>query len=68
MAVPEKAQIINQMKGFFQEVAAEKNKIVWPTRELLTQSTTTVMIIIVVLSVYLGAADILLRFLFKFIE
>ena len=45
------------IRNFLQEVGAEQKKVVWPTREIMVQSTFVVLFIIVVLVVYLGAID-----------
>jgi preprotein translocase subunit SecE len=50
------------------EVRAEIKKIVWPTREVLIQSTVTVVVITLVLTVYMGVMDLVLRKLYDAFE
>lgn len=59
-----KMNVVSNTRQFFTEVAQEMKKIVWPSREVLIQSTITVSIITVALTVYMGLADIILRFIY----
>ncbi len=47
---------------FFREVRNEFNKITWPSRAELTALTILVLILVVMLSVYLGGLDFGFRF------
>jgi preprotein translocase subunit SecE len=72
MAVQEKVQdkvaVFGKMKGFLQEVLAEQKKIVWPTREALTESTSVVVVVVVALSIYLFIAQMVCSFVITNIE
>jgi preprotein translocase subunit SecE len=47
---------------FFREVRAEFNKVTWPSRAELTALTVLVLILVVMLSIYLGGLDFGFRF------
>lgn len=64
----EKVNPFGAMRNFLQEVGQEQKKIVWPTREVLTQSTMIVVFIIVVLTIYLGIVDMICRKVFDLIS
>lgn len=51
----------DRVMNFFREVRGEFNRISWPSRVELIGLTTLVIIIVVLLSVYIGALD----FVFK---
>jgi preprotein translocase subunit SecE len=61
----QKMNLVTNTRQFFVEVAQEMKKIVWPSREVLIQSTATVLVITLVLTVYMGLADIILRSLYN---
>ena len=48
------------IKEFIQEVQAEFNKVVWPDRKVTMGLTGFVLILVVVISIYLGSVDLLL--------
>ncbi len=49
-----------QIKIFLQEVQNEFHKIVWPERKVTFGLTGFVMLLVIVLSLYLGLVDLLL--------
>jgi len=49
-----------QIKKFVEEVKAEFFKIVWPDKKMTLGLTGIVVVLTVVLSIYLGAVDLLL--------
>ncbi|MEW6200680.1 MAG: preprotein translocase subunit SecE [bacterium] len=55
------------IRNFLQEVGQEQKKVVWPTREILMQSTFVVIFIIIVLTVYLAIIDVLSRKVFGYL-
>jgi preprotein translocase subunit SecE len=63
----ERFKFVAAVQTFFSEVFAEWKKIVWPTPEALMQATLTVLIMVVVLAVYMGLADFILRNLLEYI-
>src|SRR3989339_446465 len=58
-----------KIRQFFREVRIELRKVTWPTRKETLASTSVVLILVVILSVYLGLVDSLLsgalKMLFK---
>lgn len=42
---------------FFSEVVAEMRKVQWPTRNQLMQSTGVVLLVVAVITIYLGIVD-----------
>lgn len=61
----QKMSVVTNTRQFFTEVGQEMKKIVWPSREVLTQATVTVIVITLVITVYMGVADIILRTLYN---
>ena len=55
------------IRRFFQEVMAEFNKIVWPAKKVTAGLTGFVLVLVVVISIYLGSVDLLLGKLVTFI-
>lgn len=49
-----------QIKEFVREVKAEFNKIVWPDRKVTVGLTGFVVLLVTVISIYLGTVDLLL--------
>jgi preprotein translocase subunit SecE len=71
---PKKAQdegpgLPTKIRQFFREVRIELRKVTWPTRKETLASTSVVLILVVIVSVYLGLVDSLLagalKMLFK---
>ena len=50
----------NAVRTFFDEVRAELKKCAWPTRSELIESTTVVIISVLILSVFVGFSDLVL--------
>ncbi len=50
---------------FLQEVKVELGKVTWPTRKETLATTWIVVVIIVLISLYLGACDIVLTKLMR---
>jgi len=48
---------------YFSEVKAELKKVTWPTRKETISSTYVVLIVVVVISAFLGAVDGVLAWL-----
>ena len=51
---------VARVREFVQEVLAEFRKVTWPSRQELVNSTVVVIVVTVVLSLFLGAVDIVL--------
>ena len=49
----------NPISRYLRETVAELRKVTWPTRREATQLTGIVLIVIVLMSVFLGAMDVL---------
>ena len=52
--------VVTRVREFVQEVLAEFRKVTWPSRQELVNSTVVVIVVTVVLSLFLGAVDIVL--------
>ncbi len=50
--------MIKKIKEFFREVKVEIKKVVFPTKDELIGSTWVVIIIIIVVSLFLGVVDL----------
>jgi len=50
----------SSIRKFIQEVQAEFNKVVWPDRKVTMGLTGFVLILVVLISIYLGSVDLLL--------
>ena len=50
----------SNIRTFIQQVQAEFQKIVWPDRKVTLGLTGFVLILVVILSIYLGSVDLLL--------
>lgn len=48
------------IRSFLQEVKAEFGKIVWPVKKVTAGLTGFVLVLVMVLSLYLGSVDLLL--------
>ena len=53
-------QVVTRIKDFVQDVLVEFRKVTWPSRQELINSTVVVIVVTVVLSLFLGAIDIVL--------
>ncbi len=51
---------LERIKVFIQEVKAEFAKIVWPDKKVTLGSTGVVIILVSIISIYLGAVDLLI--------
>lgn len=51
---------------FFDEVKQELDKVTWPTRKETVATTWVVVFIVVLISFYLGACDLVLARLLRF--
>ncbi len=55
------------IRRFLQEVMAEFNKIVWPAKKVTAGLTGFVLVLVIVLSIYLGSVDLVLGKLVTYI-
>lgn len=64
MAVPTKTGNVSgqnffaRMGRYFREVRSELRKVVWPTRQELITYTIVVLVVVAVVSVFLGIVDV----------
>lgn len=49
-----------QVKRFYDEVKSEFGKIAWPARKHTMSSTIVVVVLVILISIYLGAVDLVL--------
>ena len=54
-------------KNFLQEVKLELGKVTWPTRKETIATSWVVIVIVLLISLYLGACDLILAKLMRFI-
>jgi len=59
--------VIAKTKVFFDEVKLELEKVTWPTRNETIATTWVVVFIVVLISFYLGACDLVLARLLRFL-
>jgi preprotein translocase subunit SecE len=49
--------ILFKIRQFLEEARAELKKVTWPTRKQTLASTSVVLIVVIVVSMYLGLVD-----------
>jgi preprotein translocase subunit SecE len=59
--------VLAKTKNFFEEVKAELGKVTWPTRKETIATAWVVIVIVVLISFYLGACDLILNKLMRLI-
>lgn len=59
--------MLAKAKDFFEEVKLELGKVTWPARKETIATTWVVVVIIVLISLYLGACDVVLAKLMRLI-
>ncbi len=52
--------VLAKARNFLQEVKVELGKVTWPTRKETVSTAWVVVVIIVLISVYLGVCDVVL--------
>lgn len=58
---------MQSVKLFFESVKTELGKVTWPTRKETVATSTVVVVIVLLISLYLGACDIVLAKLMRLI-
>ncbi len=58
---------MQKITTFIESVKVELGKVTWPTRKETIATTSVVIIIVLLISVYLGACDIVLSKLMRLI-
>jgi preprotein translocase subunit SecE len=56
-----KKHTMGKLIQFLKEVKIELTKVTWPKREELVGSTTVVLILSVILAVFIGVVDLIIR-------
>ena len=59
--------LVEKVKQFFREVRVELKKISWPSRKETVASTSVVLIIVLIISFFLGLVDMALSRVIKII-
>ncbi len=57
---PEKKNFIDKSIQFLREVKAELKKVTWPSRKQTIGSTVLVIVVVMIISLFLGAVDMIL--------
>ena len=55
--------MIQKFINYVKRVKAEMEKVAWPTRKDLTNSTGVVLVLVAIVTVFLGIVDYMLSFL-----
>jgi len=58
---------VQKVKSFLESVKVELGKVTWPTRKETVATTGVVVVIVLLISLYLGACDIVLAKLMRLI-
>jgi len=59
--------MFNRLVKFIREVRNELKRVSWPSRDDVRESTTVVIVVVLVLAVFIGLVDWALSFLVSFI-
>jgi preprotein translocase subunit SecE len=59
--------MLNKVKRYLQEVKGEFNRISWPRRDEVIALTMLVIIMIIILSIYIGGVDALLQLVIRYL-
>jgi len=57
--------LLERVTRYLREVRAELAKVEWPSRQELTAATLVVIVVLIAMSLYLGAWDLLFSWLFQ---
>lgn len=58
---------MQNVKTFFESVKLELNKVTWPTRKETVATTGVVILIVFIISIYLGLCDVVLSKLIRLV-
>ncbi len=58
---------MQRVKSFFESVKLELGKVTWPSRKETVATSSVVVVIIFLISIYLGACDLVLAKLMRLI-
>ncbi len=57
-------EIVPQSRQFLTEVASELRKVHWPTRQETVAATVVVLVVVAIVSLWLGLVDAVISFFF----
>ena len=57
--------VVESATGYIRDVRVEMNKVSWPTRIELRESTMVVIVMVILISVFIGVVDRGLSFAFE---
>jgi preprotein translocase subunit SecE len=57
-------EIVPQSRQFLTEVVSELRKVHWPTRQETVAATVVVLVVVAIVSLWLGLVDAVISFLF----
>ena len=60
-------QMFNKLAKFIREVRNELKRVAWPSRDEVRDSTTVVIIVVLILAVFIGLVDRALAYLVSFV-
>ena len=60
-------KMFNKLVKFIKEVRNELKRVSWPSRDDVRESTTVVIVVVLVLAVFIGLVDWALSFLVSFL-
>lgn len=56
---------LQSLSDYIRDVRVEMSKVTWPTRDELRESTIVVLIMVLIMTVFIGIVDRILSFLFE---
>jgi preprotein translocase subunit SecE len=59
--------VLAKAKNFFDDVKVELTKVTWPTRKETFATSWVVVVIIFVIALYLGACDVILAKIMRYV-
>ena len=61
----ERKGVVESATGYIRDVRVEMNKVSWPTRTELRESTMVVIVMVILISVFIGIVDRCLSYAFE---
>lgn len=56
---------LQSISDYVRDVRVEMSKVTWPTRDELRESTIVVLVMVLIMTVFIGIVDRILSFLFE---
>ena len=60
-------EFFEKAKTFWREAKVEIKKVTWPDKKVTGASTIVVLVVVAIVSLYLGLADALLNYVYKLV-